>query len=59
MRGVGRLAFYVSALAASSFVDVLIAAALAVTGIAVAPLPRIAVVGTLVAAVVFAFAIDS
>ena len=45
-------------LAASSCVDILIAATLALTGIAMAPLPLIAVVGTFVAAVAFAFAMD-
>jgi H+-transporting ATPase len=45
-------------LAASSCVDILIAATLALTGIAMAPLPLIAVVGTLVAAAAFAFAMD-
>jgi H+-transporting ATPase len=45
-------------LAASSCVDILIAATLALTGIAMAPLPLIAVVGTFVAAAVFAFAMD-
>jgi H+-transporting ATPase len=45
-------------LAASSFVDILIAAALAVTGIAMAPLPLIAVVATFVAAAAFAFVMD-
>ena len=45
-------------LAASSCVDILIAATLALTGIAMAPLPLIAVAGTFVAAVAFAFAMD-
>jgi H+-transporting ATPase len=45
-------------LAASSCVDILIAAALAISGIAMAPLPLIAVVATFVAAAAFAFAID-
>ena len=45
-------------LAASSLVDILIAATLAVAGIAMAPLPLIAVVGTLVAAAAFAFVMD-
>ena len=45
-------------LAASSCVDILIAATLALTGIAMAPLPLIAVVGTFVAAIAFAFAMD-
>jgi len=45
-------------LVASSFVDVLIAAALALTGIAMAPLPLVAVAGTLVAAAAFAFVMD-
>jgi H+-transporting ATPase len=45
-------------LAASSCVDVLIAATLAVSGIAMAPLPLIAVVGTLFAAAAFAFVMD-
>ena len=39
-------------------VDILIAATLALTGIAMAPLPLIAVAGTFVAAVAFAFAMD-
>ena len=45
-------------LVASSCVDILIAAALAVGGIAMAPLPVIAVAGTLVAAAAFAVAMD-
>ena len=45
-------------LAASSCLDILIAATLAVTGIAMAPLPLFTVVGTLVAAAAFAFALD-
>jgi H+-transporting ATPase len=45
-------------LVASSCVDILIAAALAVSGVAMAPLPVIAVVGTLVAAAAFAVAMD-
>jgi H+-transporting ATPase len=45
-------------LAASSCVDILIAAALAVSGIAMAPLPIVAAVGTFVAAAAFAFIMD-
>jgi len=45
-------------LAASSCLDILIAATLAVTGIAMAPLPLFTVVGTLAAAAAFAFALD-
>jgi len=45
-------------LAASSFLDILIAAALALTGIAMAPLPLTAVAGTLVAAAAFALVMD-
>jgi H+-transporting ATPase len=45
-------------LAASSGVDILIATTLAVTGIAMAPLPLIVIVGTFVAAAAFAFAMD-
>jgi H+-transporting ATPase len=45
-------------LAASSFLDILIAAALALAGIAMAPLPLIAVVGTFAAAAAFAFVMD-
>ncbi len=45
-------------LVASSFVDVLIAATLAVGGIAMAPLPLVAVVGAFVAAAAFAFVMD-
>jgi H+-transporting ATPase len=45
-------------LAVSSVVDVLIASILAVGGIAMTPLPVLAVAGTLVAAVVFAFVLD-
>ncbi len=45
-------------LATSSCLDILIAATLAVTGIAMAPLPLMAVVGTFVAAAAFAFVID-
>jgi H+-transporting ATPase len=45
-------------LAASSFLDILIAATLAIAGIAMAPLPPMAVVGTLVAAAAFAFVMD-
>jgi H+-transporting ATPase len=42
----------------SSMVDLMIAATLAIFGIAMAPLPIIAVGGILVAAVVFAFLVD-
>ena len=45
-------------LVASSFLDILIAAALALTGIAMAPLPLVAVAGTFVAAAAFAFVMD-
>jgi H+-transporting ATPase len=45
-------------LAASSCVDILIAATLALTGTAMAPLPLVAVAGTFVAAAAFAFAMD-
>ncbi|MGO9004648.1 MAG: HAD-IC family P-type ATPase [Beijerinckiaceae bacterium] len=45
-------------LVASSFLDILIAAALALTGIAMAPLPLVAVAATLVAAAAFAFVMD-
>jgi len=44
--------------AISSATDVLIAAALAVGGIAMAPLPALAVVGTLATAAVFALVLD-
>ena len=45
-------------LAASSLADILIAAALALTGIAMAPLPLVAVVGAFAAAAAFAVAMD-
>ena len=45
-------------LAASSCLDILIAATLAVSGIAMAPLPLLAVVGTFVAAAAFALVMD-
>jgi H+-transporting ATPase len=45
-------------LVVSSCLDILIAAALALAGIAMAPLPLIAVVGTFVAAAAFAFVMD-
>ena len=45
-------------LIASSVLDILIASTLAVAGIAMAPLPMPAVIGTLAAAVAFAFALD-
>ncbi|MGO9772500.1 MAG: HAD-IC family P-type ATPase, partial [Roseiarcus sp.] len=45
-------------LVASSCLDILIAAALALTGIAMAPLPLVAVAATLVAAAAFAFVMD-
>ena len=46
-------------LATSSVVDILIAATLAIWGIFMAPLPIVVVVGTLAAAVVFAFVVDA
>jgi H+-transporting ATPase len=46
-------------LAASSAADVLIASALAVGGIAMAPLPAAVVAGTLAAAAIFALALDA
>jgi H+-transporting ATPase len=45
-------------LALSSGVDLLIASTLANRGIAMAPLPSLVMVGTLVGAVVFAFTVD-
>jgi H+-transporting ATPase len=46
-------------LAASSIADILIASILAVGGIAMAPLPALLVAGTLAAAAVFAFLLDT
>jgi len=45
-------------LAVSSVVDIGIAATLAITGIAMAPMPALLVAGTLAAAVLFALALD-
>jgi len=45
-------------LLASSIADLVIASTLAIAGIAMAPLPVVTVVGTLAAAIVFAFALD-
>jgi H+-transporting ATPase len=45
-------------LAGSSVVDLLIASALAIFGIAMSPLPVVVVGGTLAAAAVFAFVLD-
>jgi H+-transporting ATPase len=46
-------------LAASSAADIAIASTLAVGGIAMTPLPVLSVVGTLVAAIAFAFVLDA
>jgi hypothetical protein len=43
----------------SSVADILIAATFAVDGLCMTPLPLLTVVGTLVASIVFAFAVDA